>query len=45
MKKNKKYRADLLEVTVAGFVLGLTFTVLVIKGAIDARKKETLKTF
>jgi hypothetical protein len=44
MKKNKKYREDLLDVAAAGFILGVSFTVFLIKSIIDSNKKTKLKT-
>lgn len=40
MKKDKKVREDILEIAFAGFVLGVGFTIFVIKGLAEARKKE-----
>ena len=41
MKSKKKYREDLLEVAIAGFILGIGLTIYAIKTVISDKKEKT----
>lgn len=40
MKRNKRHQSELAEIAAAGIIIGICGTLLLIKGVINARKKE-----
>jgi hypothetical protein len=43
MKKNKKYRKDLVDAACTGIVIGVWITLFALKSFVDRREKDKLK--